>query len=62
MHYYTRNKVSRAKIKHLKKNFKETLTSQKEKENLDLLIEAYIMSCHIIWWLHLEILRTFCHF
>lgn len=43
MHYYTRNKVSHVRIKHLKKKLKENLTSQKDKEKLDLLVEASLM-------------------
>lgn len=44
MHYYIRNRVSQVRIKHLKKKLKETLTSQKDKEKLDLLVEASLMA------------------
>ena len=41
-HYYTRNQVSKVKIKQLKKILQETLIRQKEKVKLDLLVDASI--------------------
>jgi len=39
-HCYTRNQVSKVKIKQLKKILQETLIRQKEKVKLDLLVDA----------------------
>ena len=39
-HFYTRNQISKVKIKQLKKILQETLIRQKEKVKLDLLVDA----------------------
>jgi len=44
MHYYTINKISQVKIKHLKCKLKENLTSQKGKEKLDFHSTASLMA------------------
>ena len=44
MHYYTRNKVSQIRIKQLKKKLKKTLMRQKEKDKIDMLVEASLIA------------------
>lgn len=44
MHYCTKNRVSQVRIKQLKKKLKETLISKKDKDKLDLLVEASLMA------------------
>jgi len=44
IHYYTRNQVSKVKIKQLKEKLKETLISQQEKGKLYFLIDESMIA------------------
>lgn len=44
MLYYTINKISQVRIKHLKSNLKENLIGQKENRKIDLLSKASLMA------------------